>query len=544
MFARVLFAALLVVATEADNGPRVFSDDYVEGLYGRFFEFTYTGNSNPCPHVIDHFERGSPSALGDSWIVEHSNIVQSGINCDDGGSLVLSSYNASSVMPTVLESNEIAKQTFTLMKSDSTGFWMGADERKCGKWVFPKPSYVFFVREFDRTIKSFFNLSLGPGKKYMFIVSPVFTCIYRDIPRRKPTPTVVITNPDEHVPPSPGDQTPTPAGAGEAPDRDPNASGGVVASASPVPSGQTPGAATTENPSPVASPIVSAVGTGGDGSGGRPQPSGGAGTPDSDDNISIQDIQDGTSPPSASASPETSDSVSIQEMQSNEPTADQPSGISEPGEGDNESTADSEDGSDDSEADRGEAGESLCFPAAALVQLSNGAEVRMDELEIGDKVRVDSTSFSEVYMFTHRMREKMATFTRLRTTTNDIRLTNGHMLYANDRLVPAAAVKVGDVLRTGAGSRSTVIEVTTTVERGVYNPQTIHGDIVVDGIVTSTYTRSIEPVTAHSMLSPLRALWGATKEDHFSRFFESHLISRDALALFQRDTTIEAGRDL
>ena len=42
---------------------------------------------------------------------------------------------------------------------------------------------------------------------------------------------------------------------------------------------------------------------------------------------------------------------------------------------------------------------------------------------------------------------------------------------------------------------------------GLYNPHTMDGDIVVNGIKTSTYTAAIEPSLAHSLLWPVRMLY-------------------------------------
>ena len=45
--------------------------------------------------------------------------------------------------------------------------------------------------------------------------------------------------------------------------------------------------------------------------------------------------------------------------------------------------------------------------------------------------------------------------------------------------------------------------------RGLYNPHTLHGDVVVDGVLTSTYTGVVHPALAHALLAPLRQLYSA-----------------------------------
>ena len=39
---------------------------------------------------------------------------------------------------------------------------------------------------------------------------------------------------------------------------------------------------------------------------------------------------------------------------------------------------------------------------------------------------------------------------------------------------------------------------------GLFNPQTKHGDIVVDGVRVSTYTHAVHRNMAHAMLAPFR----------------------------------------
>jgi Hint module len=158
------------------------------------------------------------------------------------------------------------------------------------------------------------------------------------------------------------------------------------------------------------------------------------------------------------------------------------------------------------------ASSSSCFTADALVELASGAVVRMDALRVGDRVRVGAQGFSDVFLFTHKLAEVRSVFVVLRTASAHVaRLTPGHYIYANGALVAAGGVRVGDELTLGCGARSRVMSV--SVEGGLYNPQTLHGDIVVDGVVASTYTTAVSPVLGHAWLAPLRAVYrvlGAT----------------------------------
>ncbi len=150
----------------------------------------------------------------------------------------------------------------------------------------------------------------------------------------------------------------------------------------------------------------------------------------------------------------------------------------------------------------------LCFSGSATVLLDNGVRKTMSELAVGDRVQVGPNQFSEVFMFTHKMSDVKHHFITLRTTAGpSISLTARHYIHSNGALVAAANVKVGDTVELGDGSVSRVAEITTARKTGLYNPQTVHGDIVVDGVRTSTYTASVHPKAAHALLAPLRALF-------------------------------------
>lgn len=150
---------------------------------------------------------------------------------------------------------------------------------------------------------------------------------------------------------------------------------------------------------------------------------------------------------------------------------------------------------------------STCFPSAARVELKNGSHVAMSELQVGDEVLSTWGLFSPVYFFSHREVDAVNPFVEIFTEDKRmLRLTAGHYMYVNGALKLASAVRVGDVIDAPVG-RSTVTKVETVLDTGLINPHTMHGDIVVNGVRTSTYTDALNPVLAHSLLAPLRALY-------------------------------------
>jgi len=163
-----------------------------------------------------------------------------------------------------------------------------------------------------------------------------------------------------------------------------------------------------------------------------------------------------------------------------------------------------------------------CFPATAKVQLANNKSKTLDELTIGDKVHVGAGQFSEVYYFSTQLSEVTSKFVKISTsqTSTPLLLTARHYLYVNGELLEARSVKVGDMLTLGDGSKAEVEDVSSAWAPGLFNPHTMTGDIVIDGVLTSTYTEAVHPTLAHALLMPLRTLYqaGMTFGQDFNKF--------------------------
>lgn len=153
--------------------------------------------------------------------------------------------------------------------------------------------------------------------------------------------------------------------------------------------------------------------------------------------------------------------------------------------------------------------DAVCFPASAKVELESGAVKRMDELAIGDRVRVGESSFSSVFMFTHKLGgAKKRDFVHIESAAGkSIKATRSHYLVVNGGLKTAGAVQAGDMLTLATGEQTPVTSVSRVLMDGLYNPQTEDGRIVVDGVVASTYTTAVHPAFAHAVLAPLRFLY-------------------------------------
>lgn len=151
---------------------------------------------------------------------------------------------------------------------------------------------------------------------------------------------------------------------------------------------------------------------------------------------------------------------------------------------------------------------SVCFPMSATVHTEHAGRKRMDQLQLGDRVYVGMGRYSEIVAWTYRDRSKsVREYVSIDVGgERNLTLTPGHVVYVQGRPMKARDVRVGHRMHSGEGHLITVRAVTTVNDMGLFNPQTMHGDIVVDGVLVSTYTETINQSAAHALLAPVRAL--------------------------------------
>lgn len=173
--------------------------------------------------------------------------------------------------------------------------------------------------------------------------------------------------------------------------------------------------------------------------------------------------------------------------------------------------------SDNPEPSVDSADESLlakCFPASARVVRCDGTAARMRDVRVGDMLRTGVARCSAVFAWTHTEPHSVHRFVRLHTRLpHPLILTASHFVRkADGRFVAAGDVVVGDLLRDGAdGTVLPVLAISGVHKVGLFNPQTLDGLLVVDGVLVSTYTLAVMPETAHALLAPVRALFNVFK---------------------------------
>ena len=163
-----------------------------------------------------------------------------------------------------------------------------------------------------------------------------------------------------------------------------------------------------------------------------------------------------------------------------------------------------------------------CFPGSALVQLENENLMRMDKLQIGDRIQIGDNRTSEVFLFTHNDAMAETDFVEIvvsSQSTEDgrqiMRLTPGHLIYVHNpasaklSAIPARNVEQGQFLFSGRNEKTLlrVLSVSTVRDKGLYNPHTLDGNLLVNGILVSSYTDAIPLPLAHALLAPARAMY-------------------------------------
>lgn len=161
----------------------------------------------------------------------------------------------------------------------------------------------------------------------------------------------------------------------------------------------------------------------------------------------------------------------------------------------------------------------------------------MSSLQIGDYVKVRGGSYSLVYTFGHYNTATKAMFLQIHTGEDHppLEISAQHLLYVKKattkapKLLPAKKVEVGDYLVTEHDNPQKVTSIYKVQLHGFYAPHTATGEIVVSGVLASSYatrTHWIDKVPVQMLHwlqrgadVPYRLFCGATgcKEEVYDR---------------------------
>lgn len=147
-----------------------------------------------------------------------------------------------------------------------------------------------------------------------------------------------------------------------------------------------------------------------------------------------------------------------------------------------------------------------CFPAHATVQLSTSQRsIRMDQLEHGHAI----TDHGPVFAFSHRDPTSVASYIRFTADNGKtLMVSPGHYVFSAGKLRVAGSIRTGDYLDGQGAQKMRVVSIERNVRaRGMFNPHTASGQLIVDGFRVSCYTRAVHPYLAHKLLLPVRMLY-------------------------------------
>jgi hypothetical protein len=175
-----------------------------------------------------------------------------------------------------------------------------------------------------------------------------------------------------------------------------------------------------------------------------------------------------------------------------------------------------------------------CFPGDATVVMEDGGTKRVADVRIGDRVQVahadGSVGFEDVYLLTHKDAAITRTYVRLTLDSGRSLVLsprhfiplagNGSTLWDDRVVVGANEVRIGDRVWYVAddGSRQIARVSATTAEAavGAFNPLTMQGTIVVDGVVASAHSdwfldgyvaADTQAAVYQAILAPVRGIY-------------------------------------
>jgi len=144
-----------------------------------------------------------------------------------------------------------------------------------------------------------------------------------------------------------------------------------------------------------------------------------------------------------------------------------------------------------------------CISGFSSVEVLGKGDVLVQDLQVGDKILVPSTSnkkvkkYETVYGFGHKNSAVLSRFLKIETKDNEdsLEISEEHLLYKAHSSSPAVAipvradsVRVGDHIFGSDGNPIAVTKITQVIRRGVYSPLTRQGSFVASGTQVSSYT--------------------------------------------------------
>ena len=151
-----------------------------------------------------------------------------------------------------------------------------------------------------------------------------------------------------------------------------------------------------------------------------------------------------------------------------------------------------------------------CFAGSELILLENGQYKKISEISIGDIILTAdknyNLSYSPVIFLPHEQNNIKTQFIQITSNKNNtIKLTPEHNIIANDKVVYASKVNIGDILQTINGPEI-VKDISIVTDFGIYTIITENEFIIVNNIIASSiaYVSHEEGMEFYKLLKDIR----------------------------------------
>jgi hypothetical protein len=142
--------------------------------------------------------------------------------------------------------------------------------------------------------------------------------------------------------------------------------------------------------------------------------------------------------------------------------------------------------------------DSGCHPSASTVELAGGVHARLDEVDVGTRIRTPE-GFEPIIGFMHQEPDTTGHYYEFQTDEGSIHISAWHHLVVDGKWRDPATVVVGDRLMTSNGKESAVTNMQEVYARGAMHFFVPSGEYYVDGFLATDYDGHV-PVALWHML--------------------------------------------
>jgi hypothetical protein len=131
----------------------------------------------------------------------------------------------------------------------------------------------------------------------------------------------------------------------------------------------------------------------------------------------------------------------------------------------------------------------ICFPGDAMGEVHGSGLTQLQNVRLGDHVKVATTKFSQNFSFGHYDPEIRAEYLSIKVMGMEIPLVISaqHMVFLADGMViPSCMLVVGDNIRLEEGIAS-ITNISHVIRRDAFAPFTMDGTIIVNGFKVSSF---------------------------------------------------------